>query len=307
MTNNLLGSLIGLIGILLALITHMMVKDLSHHVDFLMILFGRFVLSLPLLFLFAVFARKKRFLKINNWLNIFLRSFFGLITMLLVFLSLQLIPIALVTALAQSSAIFVTLLAPIFLNEKIGLKRWLAVIIGLCGVYFMTNPIAIVKGSSDLSTIGLIMATMSALTHAGLAISLRRLGRTEHPTTSALLHNCFISILVVASITFFGSSIIGVKGVYGHEILLSPNYFMIILFILGFIGSFVQYFMTTSYKYTDATILVTLRFIAIPLAGVFGYIIWNEVPTQNQIIGTIFILASCLFITLREMKINKNN
>ena len=202
MTNNLLGSLIGLIGILLALITHMMVKDLSHHVDFLMILFGRFVLSLPLLILFAIFLRKKRFLKINNWLNIFLRSFFGLTTMLLVFLSLQLIPIALVTALAQSSAIFVTMLAPIFLNEKIGLKRWLAVIIGLCGVYFMTNPIAIVKGSSDLSTIGLIMATMSALTHAGLAISLRRLGRTEHPTTSALLHNCFISILVIAGIIF---------------------------------------------------------------------------------------------------------
>ena len=227
--------------------------------------------------------------------------------MLLVFLSLQLIPIALVTALAQSSAIFVTMLAPIFLNEKIGLKRWLAVIIGLCGVYFMTNPIAIVKGSSDLSTIGLIMATMSALTHAGLAISLRRLGKTEHPTTSALLHNSFISILVIAGITFFGSSVIGVKGMYGYEILFSPNYFMIILFILGFIGSFVQYFMTTSYKYADATILVTLRFIAIPLAAVFGYIIWDEVPTQNQIIGTVFILVSCLFITLREMKINKNN
>ena len=94
---------------------------------------------------------------------------------------------------------------------------------------------------------------------------------------------------------------------YGHEILFSPNYFMIILLILGFIGSFVQYFMTTSYKYADATILVTLRFIAIPLAAVFGYIIWDEVPTQNQIIGTVFILVSCLFITLREMKINKNN
>ena len=43
MTNNLLGSLIGLVGIVLALITHMMVKDLTYDVDFLMILFGRFV------------------------------------------------------------------------------------------------------------------------------------------------------------------------------------------------------------------------------------------------------------------------
>ena len=65
--------------------------------------------------------------------------------------------------------------------------------------------------------------------------------------------------------------------------------------------------MTTSYKYADATILVTLRYIAIPLAGIFGYIIWDEIPSQSQIIGGIFILASCLFITLREMKINKKN
>ena len=65
--------------------------------------------------------------------------------------------------------------------------------------------------------------------------------------------------------------------------------------------------MTTSYKYADATILVTLRYIAIPLAGIFGYMIWNEVPSQSQIIGGIFILASSLFITLREMKIIKNN
>ena len=63
--------------------------------------------------------------------------------------------------------------------------------------------------------------------------------------------------------------------------------------------------MTTSYKYADATILVTLRYIAIPLAGTFGYIIWNEIPTINQIFGGILILASCLFITIREMKIKK--
>ena len=53
MTNNLLGSLIGLVGIVLALITHMMVKDLTYEVDFLMILFGRFVF----LYLFYLFLQ----------------------------------------------------------------------------------------------------------------------------------------------------------------------------------------------------------------------------------------------------------
>ena len=307
MTNNLLGSLIGLVGIVLALITHMMVKDLTYDVDFLMILFGRFVFSLPLLFIFAIISRKSNFLQINNWFYVLLRSVFGLTTMLLVFLSLQLIPIGLVTALAQSSAIFVTILAPIILGEKIGIKRWIAVLVGLLGVYLMTNPIGIINGTSYLSPIGLTMATISALTHAGLALILRKLGKTEHPTTTALIHNCITSFFVVSGIIIFGSNVIGQKGIFGVELLFEPNYLLYTLLLLGFIGSFVQYFMTTSYKYADATILVTLRYIAIPLAGVFGYIIWDEVPSQSQIIGGIFILGSCLFITLREMKINKNN
>ncbi len=305
MSDNLKGSLIGLIGIILALITHMIIKDLSYNVDFLVILFGRFVCSLPLLLLFAILARKKKFFQINNWIIVILRSLFGLVTMLMVFLSLQLIPIGLVTALAQSSAIFVTLLAPILIGEKIGLRRWSAVLIGLFGVYYMTNPIGILNGSSELSSLGVIMATCSALTHAGLAIILRKLGKTEHPTTTALIHNFITSILVVLGIICFGSSIIGQKGIHGSEIIYNPNVFFYILILLGCIGSLVQYFMATSYKFADATILVTLRYIAIPIAAIFGYIIWDEILSNNQIIGGILIIFSCIFITFREMVVKK--
>ncbi len=307
MSDNILGSLIGLIGIILALVTHMIIKELTFDVDFLMILFGRFVFSLPLLFIFALVARNKELLKVNNWLNVILRSIFGLITMLLVFLSLQLIPIGLVTALAQSSAIFVTILAPTILGEKIGIKRWIAVLIGLFGVYLMTNPIGIINGTSNLSSLGLTLATISAITHAGLALILRKLGKTEHPTTTALIHNCIISLFVVCVLVFFGSSFIGQKGTYDYQILFNPNYFLIILIILGLIGSFVQYFMATSYKYAEATILVTLRYIAIPLAGIFGYFIWEEIPTSNQIFGAMLIIFSCLFITIREVKTKRNH
>ena len=270
-----------------------------------MILVWSFCFFITTTFYICIFSKKKELFKINNWSNVLLRSLFGLTTMLLVFLSLQLIPIGLVTALAQSSAIFVTILAPIFLKEKIGIRRWIAVLIGLCGVYLMTNPIGIIYGTNNLSPLGLTMATISALTHAGLALILRKLGKTEHPSTTALIHNCITSVFVVSGIIIFGSSVIGQKGTFGVSLLFEPNYFLFILVILGLIGSFVQYFMTTSYKYAEATILVTLRYIAIPLAGIFGFIIWDEIPSKAQMIGGILILASCLFITLRE--INKKN
>ena len=143
-----------------------------------------------------------------------------------------------------------------FVGEKIGLKRWSAVLVGLCGVYFMTNPIGIIMGTSNLSTVGVTLATCSAVTHAGLAIILRKLGQTEHPTTTALIHNFVTSVLVVSGILLFGSNVIGQKGIYGSEIIFNPNYYFYILIVLGIIGSFVQYFMTTSYKFADATYLL---------------------------------------------------
>ena len=222
--------------------------------------------------------------------------------MIMVFSSLQLIPIGLTTALAQSSAIYVTLLSPIILGEKIGIIRWTAVITGLIGVFLMINPISIIYETSDLSSIGIYLAFGSAVTHAALALILRKIGKTEHPATTALIHNLVTSLVITFTIIFFGTKFYGKTGDYGIEILITPNNLLYTLISLGVIGSFVQYLMAQSYKYAEATILVTLRYLAIPLAVLFGYIIWNEVPSNNQVIGGLVVIGSCLLITYREIK-----
>ena len=306
MSSNLIGSLIWLLFIFLSVFSHMIIKSLTGEVDFIITLFARFVYSLPILFILALIARKMLFLQINNWSNIFIRSLFGFVTMIMVFSSLQLIPIGLTTALAQSSAIYVTLLSPLFLGEKIGVIRWTAVIIGLIGVFLMINPVGIIRETSELSTLGLLLAFGSAITHAGLALILRKIGKTEHPTSTALVHNFITSIIIIIAMIFFGTKFYGTIGKYGSEILVTPNSIFYSLIFLGLVGSFVQYLMAQSYKYAEATILVTLRYLAIPIAAIFGYIIWNEIPTSNQIMGGLIVIGSCLLITYREMKKNKN-
>ncbi len=307
MSSNIFGSILGLIAVVLALFTHMIIKELTFQVDFIVIIFFRFIFSLPLLFIFAFSVRRTKFLQINSWKNMFLRSFFGIVSMVSIFLSLQLIPLGLVTALAQSSAIFVTLLAPFFVGEKIGFIRWTAVLFGLFGVYLMTNPLSIINGTSNLSSLGLSLATLSAISLAGLSLTLRYLGKTEHPNTTAFTHNAITSIFIIVLIILFGTKFIGVTGTNGIEVICSPNITLYILLSLGIIGSFVQYFMTTSYKYADATILVTIRYLTIPLAALFGLMIWGESLSLNQILGGFFILLSCLTITSREMKLKKMN
>ena len=302
MSSNIIGSLIWIIFIFLSLFTHMIIKSLSGDVDFIITLFSRFGYSLPVLFILAYLARKSHLFQINNWKNIALRSFFGFVTMIMVFSSLQLIPIGLTTALAQSSAIYVTLLSPFVLGEKIGLIRWTAVITGLIGVFLMINPISIINETSDLSAFGIYLAFGSAITHAALALILRKIGKTEHPATTALIHNLVTTLVITFTIVFFGTKFYGKTGDYGLEILITPNNLLYTLISLGIIGSFVQYLMAQSYKYAEATILVTLRYLAIPLATLFGYIIWNEIPSSNQIIGGLVVIGSCLLITYREIK-----
>jgi drug/metabolite transporter (DMT)-like permease len=280
----------------------MIIKSLSGDVDFIITLFSRFAYSLPILFILAFIARKSLLFQINNWKNIALRSFFGFVTMIMVFSSLQLIPIGLTTALAQSSAIYVTLLSPFVLGEKIGLIRWTAVIAGLIGVFLMINPISIINETSDLSAFGIYLAFGSAVTHAALALILRRIGKTEHPATTALIHNLVTTLVITFTIVFFGTKFYGKTGEYGLEILITPNNLLYTLVSLGIIGSFVQYLMAQSYKYAEATILVTLRYLAIPLATLFGFIIWDEIPSYNQIIGGLVVIGSCLLITYREIK-----
>ena len=222
--------------------------------------------------------------------------------MIMVFSSLQLIPIGLTTALAQSSAIYVTLLSPFVLGEKIGVVRWSAVIFGLIGVFLMINPISIINETTELSALGVYFAFGSALTHAALALILRRIGKTEHPATTALIHNLLTSLVITFIIIFFGTKFYGKSSDYGIEIFITPNNILYTLISLGMIGSFVQYLMAQSYKYAEATILVTLRYLAIPLATLFGFIIWNEIPTINKVIGGLVVIGSCLLITYREIK-----
>ena len=122
------------------------------------------------------------------------------------------------------------------------------------------------------------------------------------PETTALFHKLLTSLVITFTIIFCGTKFYGKTGNYGIEILITPNNLLYTLISLGIIGSFVQYLMAQSYKYAEATILVTLRYLAIPLAALFGYIIWNEVPSNIQIIGGLVVIGSCFLITYREIK-----
>ncbi len=127
MTEIAKGVLFSTLTVILSVVTSMLVKILAQDdIAIIHILISRFWFSLPILFVFAFAIHQYRLFFINNKLTMSLRVVLGLTGISLWFLAIQNMSLGLATALFQSSIIFVTLASPIFLNERIGIYRWLA-------------------------------------------------------------------------------------------------------------------------------------------------------------------------------------
>ena len=152
--------------------------------------------SLPILFAVAIYSRGRAWLQINQRKTMCLRVVFGFCGIMFWFLSLRNMPFGLATTLFQSSVIFITLMSPFLLGEKVGFYRWSAVIAGLLGVVVITNPF------SGSMTGAVLYGVGAALAGAGLSIVLRRLGRKDSPISVACWYNGsgFITMSIVVLI-----------------------------------------------------------------------------------------------------------
>ncbi len=286
------GQIIGvfctLSAVVFGLVVGLIIKVLSDDLSLLTALFYRALFCLPLLLGVALWVRGGDFLKLKQKKTMLFRIVFGLTGMLLWFSALRSISLGQATALFQSSVLFVTLASPLVLSERVGPFRMSAVLVGMVGIALLTDPF-----SAPL-TKGTIYAVAGAVVHAGLSLSLRRLGKRDEPVTIALVHN--LSGFVV----------------WGSCFLLFPDQWQmpvgrqwILLIALGVISSLLQLSFTFAYKFSDAVVVATLRYLQVPSAGILGFVIFSEVPTFVQVGGAMIVVTSCMFIVWREFVISR--
>jgi len=280
---TIIGITCTLTAVVFGLVTGMLVKKVGTDVTVLTTLFYRFLFSVPLLLIFAIVARRSQFLKIEQKKTLLLRIIFGLSGISFWFLAVRSMPLGQATTLFQSSVIFVTLLSPFLLNEKVGWFRWTAVLTGLIGIIIVTDPF------SSAMSIAVIYGILAAFSGAILAILLRRLGRSDKPTSIALWYNFSGTIVIAVIIIIMPKQLSNIGGQT-----------LIDLILLGAVASVLQIFFTTAYKYLDAVVVSSMRYIQIPLSGFAGYLLFSESMSLNQILGAIIIICSCLVIAWRE-------
>ncbi len=283
-----IGVLCTLAAIACGLFTGLIVKFLSDDLSLLTTLFYRFLFCLPLLMVTAVWVRGHDFYKLKQKKTMVVRVIFGLSGILLWFLALRNISLGQATALFQSSVLFVTLASPFVLGEKVGPYRMSAVLVGLIGIILLTDPF-----SGPLSG-GVWYAVVGAVVYAGLSLSLRRLGKQDEPVTIALLHN-------VAGFSVWTACLL----VFPDQMETPETSQWPLLIALGVVSSLLQLSFTTAYRFSDAVVVVTLRYLQVPSAGILGFILFSEVPSYLQAGGAAIVIASCMFIVWREFVISR--
>ena len=290
--NNLLGILYMIIAMLAGVVTSLIVKDMSAITVVLVILSIRFLTSIPPLMLTAWVVRKAELFQINRWDRLIMRIIVGHTGIFFWFLSVKYATLGQATALFQSSAIFVTLLSPFVLGERVGLYRGSAVVAGLIGIYMITDPFA-----ADLN-IGALYGIGSALAGAFLVVVLRLLGRTEEPVSVAIWHNIVGAVFypMVAIVIGYGTDILTVAGIYPMT-----------LIVFGIAASFVQIGFTSAYRYGEAVVLAPIRYLSVPVASALGWIIWDETLNYVEMIGMVIVIVSCLVIATREYILNRKS
>jgi drug/metabolite transporter (DMT)-like permease len=283
-----LGLFLSFLAVLLGLATGILIKKTGTDIGIITTLFYRFLFSIPLLCAYALYMRGRQFLQINQTKTLALRIIFGGSGIIFWFLSIRNMPFGQATALFQSAVIFVTIFSPLLLGEKIGIYRWSAVIAGLFGVFIVSDPF-----SGDISYYTLF-GVCAAMSGAALSIVLRRLGKGDAPASIALWYNGSGTIVAGLVVIFMPSLLDPVGG----ELLFD-------LILLGVIGSALQICFTSAYRYSDAVVVSSMRYLQIPLSGMAGFLMFAEVMSFTQILGVVIIISSCLVIAWREFIRNR--
>ena len=249
------------------------------------VLFFRGFFGLIPIFFLIPKKQLKNFYVTKRPLLHFKRCIAGLIALIAIFLALRKLPLATVVSITYAAPIFTTIMSIFFLSEKVGIYRWIAVFVGFIGILIISEP-----GFSSLNMY-YFYPIIFCIGLSYVAITLRQLSTTE-PIWLIGFYFSF-SIMVCSFFTIFDGWIV-------------PNtkdFFL--LSMVGILGGVANLLLTQSYKLSEVSLVTPLRYLALPFAIFFGYLIWNEIPTYKTLSGALLVIFSSIIIFRREIYLNK--
>ena len=207
--------------------------------------------------------------------------------------------LAMANALFFSSPFFISILAIIFLNEKVGIRRWIAIFAGFFGVYIVLNP--------DFNNFDYMkLAPVACALCYAISMTITKITSDKDNVYTQMLH-LYIGALLI-SILFF---IFTGQGQFSNfndatfqfifrEWFTNAFYAWPFIIAMGFIGAFSFYFVFNAYSIASPSVVSLYEYSLIIWSIITGYLLFNDIPTIRTLIGVMIIIGSGVYIYVRE-------
>ena len=305
-SKNLLGIACVIGGTLALGIQDMLIKLLAESYPFPLHQIGLFrsivALALVLLFLWLEGGyrqlRTKR-LGIHLW-----RGFLLILANMAYFLGLASMPLADAAAVFFSAPLIITLLAIPFLGEKVGPRRWTAILIGMMGVIIMLRP------SGDAIRLVALLPLLAAVCYATIQILTRKIGTSDSASVMAFyVQACFLGFSAVFGL-IFGSGWAMPENNQTLEFLLRawvwPGAWGLMLMVgCGVMVGLGSYLLSQAYRIAEARTVAPFEYTGLPIAVLLGFMVWGHLPDGWSLVGILLIALSGVYVFLRETKQSK--
>jgi len=196
------------------------------------------------------------------------------------FYAFSVLPLAQVYSILFASPLIITILAVPILGERVGLRRWLAVAIGLAGVLVVLRP-----GYVPLD-LGHLAALFAALSNAMAAVVVRKLGRSERTVILILWP-------ILGNFLLTGLSLgLAYRPMAGGDLALTG--------LIAMLGLAAGFLLILAYQNGEAANVAPMQYSQMLWAIAYGWLLFEEHPDRATLIGATLIIGSGLFILMRE-------
>ena len=297
--NNTKGIIFILLGMATFSIQDALIKFIYNDTALYELYFGRTLVAIVLLVGFLKFSKKKINLKSHYPLLTTIRVvcfFFGFSFF---YISLTYMSLAMANALFFCCPFFVSILAVIFLKEKVGIRRWLAIATGFLGVFIVLDP--------DFSNFDYMkLAPIACALCYAISMTITKITSDKDNVYTQMLHLYLGAIII--SILFF---IFTGKGQFNtfsdptfqfifREWFTNPGYSWPFIVAMGFISVLAFYFILNAYSIASPSVVSLYEYSLIVWAILTGYVLFDSIPTFKTLIGVSIIISAGVYIYLRE-------
>ena len=255
-------------------------KYLSSDLPILQITWSRYFFTVVFILPIMFFFYNKQLVWTDKPKLQFIRGMILLCANICFFYAISIISLAKALTLAFIAPLIVTAFSPMMLGEKVGIRRWTAVVIGFIGSLVVIRPGFVEFNLASFAALG------TGIMYGFYLIITRKLSTSDNPLLTLLLTGLVGAVIISCVVPF-----VWVKPTFNQWSMMAG---------IGMFACIGHLFLILSLKYADASKLAPFSYFEIITNIIIGFYFFNNFPDNWTFLGLFIIILSGIYISRRE-------